>query len=71
MAKEQCPDEKQLLEKKRIDLDTKSLKGWIRLLNNRSKQGEYGVRLTREETIALLKCLTEELEYRKRTGKMS
>jgi len=70
-AKEPCPDEKQLLETNKIDLDTKTIKGWLRLLNNRTKQGEYGIKLTKEETIALIKCLKDELEFRKKVGKMS
>lgn len=70
-AKEPCTEEKQMLERKRIDLDTKSIKGWIRLLNNRNKQCEYGTSLTKDERNALIKCLTDELEYRKKTCKLS
>lgn len=65
-----CLPETKLLETKGIDLDTKTLKGWVRLLNSRSKQGEYGVVLTKAETLALIRCLTEELNNRKVVGKL-
>lgn len=65
-----CLPEVRILETKGIDLDTKTLKGWVRLLNNRSKQGEYGIVLTKAETMALIKCLTEELNNRKARGKL-
>ena len=65
-----CAPEEKMLETKGIDLDTKTIKGWVRLLNSRSKQGEYGVVLTRAETLALIKCLTEELQNRKALGKL-
>jgi hypothetical protein len=65
-----CKSEAQMLREKSIDLDTKTLKGWVRILNNKSKQGLYGVTLTREETIALIKCLTEEIGNRREAGKI-
>ena len=69
-AKEPCPEEKALLESKKMELDTKTLKGWVRLLKNREKQNSAGIFLTKEEVKDLIKCLTEEIEYRKMTGKM-
>ena len=65
-----CKTQAQLLEEKSIDLDTKTLKGWVRVLNNKSKQGLYGITLTREETLALIRCITQELNNRKELGKM-
>lgn len=65
-----CLEEEKMLIEKNIDLDTKTLKGWVRLLNNRSKMGQYGVILSKEETLELIKCLTEELNNRKMLGKL-
>lgn len=65
-----CKSEEHLLIEKGIDIDTKSIKGWIRILNNRSKQNEIGINLSREETIELIKCLTIELNNRNHQGKM-
>lgn len=65
-----CKDQEPVLIANAIDLDTKTIKGWVRLLNNRSKQGKYGVHLTKEETMDLIKCLLEELRNRKEAGKM-
>ena len=65
-----CKSEEELLKQKNLDLDTKTLKGWVRLLKNRSKMGEYGVVLTKEETIALIKCITIELDNRQKVGKL-
>lgn len=71
LAGKPCPDEEQMLKEKRLDLDTKTLKGWVRLLKNKSKQNDYGVVLTKEEVVLLIKCLNEEIEYRKKAGKLS
>lgn len=69
-AAEPCPEERELLTEKRIDLDTKTIKGWIRLFKNREKLNQYGVYLSKTETLDLIKCLTDELNQRKLSGKM-
>jgi hypothetical protein len=67
---EPCEDDVQIIKSHKMDLDTKTLKSWIRLLNNKSKQGKYGIVLSKAEIRALIACLTEELELRKKIGKM-
>jgi hypothetical protein len=66
-----CSEEQVLLKEKKLDLDTKTLKGWVRFLKNKSKQAEYGVTLSKQESDDLIKCLIEEIEYRKKLGKLS
>ena len=67
---EPCNDEAKMLKKNKIELDTKTIKGWVRLLKNRSKMGEYGITLSKEEVSALIDCLNVEMKNRKRVGKM-
>lgn len=65
-----CKAEEKTLVNNHIDLDTRTLKGWIRLLKNRSKMNDYGVTLTQEEVSELIKCLKVELDNRKKMGKL-
>lgn len=64
-----CKPQAAIIERE-MDMDTKTLKGWVRLLNNRSKMGEAGIYLTKEEVNLLITCIKIELENRKRAGKM-
>jgi hypothetical protein len=66
-----CKTEEHILIEKGVDLDTKTLKSWVRLLNNKIKKDEFGITLTKAETIALIKCLTIEIQNRKLQGKIS
>jgi len=65
-----CKEQEPVIIKENLDLDTKTLKSWIRLLKNRNKMDNYGVQLTKAEVNALIKCLTIELELRRSIGKM-
>jgi len=67
---EPCNNEAKMLKKNKIELDTKTIKGWVRLLKNRSKMGEYGITLSKEEVRDLIDCLNIEMKNRKRVGKM-
>lgn len=53
------------LFKNNIDIDTKSIKGWIRLFNSREKMNEHKIYLPEEER----KIILEELKtvYQKRS----
>jgi hypothetical protein len=70
LSAQPCTNEAELLKAKKIDLDTKTMKSWVRLLKNRSKQNEYGVKLSQEEVASLIKCLMIEIEIKSKQGKM-
>lgn len=67
---ESCSGSKAAIERNGLDMDTKTLKSWIRLLKNRSKMGEYGVTLSKSEVKELIDCLTIELDNKQKAGKM-
>lgn len=57
-----CQSENKVLQECSMDLDTKTTKGWIRLLQNKSKMETIGIELTQEEVRALINCLSIKLQ---------
>jgi hypothetical protein len=57
-----CQSEKKILQECNMDLDTKTTKGWIRLLQNKSKMETIGIELTKEEVHSLINCLIIKLQ---------
>ena len=57
----------QIMYREEIDLDAKSIKGWIRVLNSKSKMKNYSIYLNPEENKLLLMYLqgVYRLEYNK------
>ena len=56
-----------ILYRENIDLDAKSLKGWIRVFNSNSKLREYEISVTIEERERVLLFLKEK--YKKENNK--
>lgn len=51
-----------------IDLRTKSVKGWIRLLKNKEKYAVYVI--SDSDRKFLIKCLTEQYKNKPKIGRM-
>ena len=54
-----------ILYKHNIDIDDKSYKGWIRLLNSKERLIEYNYDFTNKEKEILLEYFKIKLKYRK------
>lgn len=57
------------LFKNNIDIDTKSIKGWIRLFNSREKMNKHKIYMPEEERKIILEEL--KIEYQKRSIKFT
>lgn len=55
---------KNILYKNDIDIDSKSIKGWIRLFNSREKMDRYELDLTEDEILFILATLRKEFEMK-------